>query len=47
MILGVLTQLSHYLTENMLLDIRQNVFHTTEITILYLFDDLYNSLDTR
>ena len=45
----VYTQLSHYLTENMLLDIRQNAFrklHSTETTVLSLFDDLYNSLDT-
>ena len=33
----------------MLLDIRQNAFsklHSTETTVLSLFDDLYNSLDT-
>ena len=45
----VYTQLSHYLTENMLLDIRQNAFrklHSTETTVLSIFDDLYNSLDT-
>ena len=32
----------------MLLDIRQNAFrklHSTETTVLSLFDDLYNSLD--
>ena len=45
----VYTQLSHYLSENMLHDIRQNTFrilHGTETTVLSLFDDLYNSLDT-
>ena len=45
----VYTQLSHYLPENMLLDIRQNAirkFHSTKTTVLSLFDDLYNSLDT-
>ena len=40
---------SHYLSENMLFDIRQNAFrklHSTETIVFYLFDDLYNSLDT-
>ena len=46
----VYTQLSHYLTEHMLMDLIQNAFrklHSTESTVLSLFDDLYNSLDTR
>ena len=44
----IYNQLSYYLSENMLLDIRQNAFrklHSTETTVLSLYDDLYNSLD--
>ena len=41
-------QLSHYLSEKMWLDIRQNVFRKIHSTgTISLFEDLYNSLDTE